>query len=503
MKKIHLSLLLLFSLNFQAQDAYQIVFNLKNYNDTVAYLAKYTFGKQYVVDTSSKVLKGAFDFRGKTPLEKGIYFLVNQSRSRVLDFIVNENDRIAISSDMNALEMNLHANGSKENEEFFNYTRFFMKKNKEFGDLRAKTKGMSTTDSTKFMQQKAVEFTSEVSKFEAELLQKHKGTFFGDWLNLKTEKEPKTIPAQKSAADSAYYRFSYYKSHYWDGVNFGDDRLLRTQFMLDKVSKYFEQLVQQLGPDSVIVEIDKILKQCKPESQMFNYLFVHFMITYENHKLMGFDKVFVHLTDEYVKKGAVKKLYDEKTTGKIIEKSDRMKPTLIGKVAPELFMIDTTNAKPLIKMGFDTVTTGESVTKLYTANVQKIAPLFTVLSTIKAKYTVLAFWDVECSHCKTEIPKLLATYHELAKKHDIKVFSVYTQTEYVKWCKYIRDNKLDFINVYDPIYMNNVKEKYDIFTTPKLLLLDSNKVILSKNFPVEKLTEIIEIHESAAKKTTR
>ncbi len=503
MKKVLISLFLISSLFIKAQDAYQFVFHLKNYNDSVAYLAKYMFGKQYLVDTSSKVIEGNFDFRGKIPLEKGIYFMVNQNRSHVLDFIVNENDRMSISSDMNALEMNLHAQGSKENEEFFNYTRFFINKNKEFGDLRSKTKGMSSSDSAKFMQQKAIVFTEEVSKHESELLQKHKGTFFGDWLNLKTEKEPKSVPAQKSAADSAYYRFNYYKAHYWDGVNFSDDRLLRTQFMLDKVSKYFEQLVQQLGPDSVIVEIDKILKQCKPESQMFSYLFVHFMITYENHKLMGFDKVFVHLTDEYVKKGAVKKLYDEKTTGKIIEKSDRMNPTLIGKVAPELFMIDTTNAKPLIKMGFDTVTTAESVTKLYTANVKKIAPLFTVLSTIKAKYTVLAFWDVECSHCKTEIPKLLLTYHELAKKHDIKVFSVYTQTEYPKWCKYIRENKLDFINVYDPIYMNNVKEKYDIFTTPKLVLLDAKKVILSKNFPVEKLSEIIEVHEEAAKKTAK
>lgn len=500
MKKILFFLAILTTAGTYAQNGYEIKINLKNFTDSVAYLAKYNFGKQYLVDTCKKANKGNITFKGKATLDKGIYFIVNQSKNHVFDFILNESSKLNFSSDMKDLQMNLHATGSKENEDFFNYTRYYLTKNKEFNDLRSKTKGMLKADSIKFMQEKAKQFTDNVVKFESDLTMAQKGTFFGDWLNLKTEKEAKEIPQQKTSADSAYYRFSYYKQHFWDGVNFADDRLLRTQFLFDRVNKYFDQIVQQLGPDSVIVEIDKMLKQSPNGSEMFKYLFVHFMVTYENHKLMGFDKIFVHLTDEYVKKGAVKNIYDPATTEKIVEKSDRIKPLLIGKVAPELLLFDTITGKTVNKMGFDTASTSESITKLYYANAQKLAPMFITLSSVKAKYTILVFWDVDCGHCKEEIPKLLKIYHELAKTIDVKVFSVYTQTEFDKWRKYIIENKLDFINVYDPIHINNLKNKYDIFTTPKVFLLDKDKVILSKHMPVDKITELIKVHEAAAKK---
>lgn len=500
MKKLLLLIVLILCGKTYAQGGYEIKITLKNLPDTTVYLAKYNFGKQYVVDTCNKVKNGVISFKSKNTLDKGIYFAVNQAKGHLFDFIVNESSKLNFTSDMNDIQMNLHAPGSKENEDFFNYTRYYLTKNKEFGELKFKTKGMSKADSTKFMQEKAKLFTEEVVKYESDLMTAQKGTFFGIWLNLKTEKEAKEIPQQKNAADSAYYKFNYYRTHYFEGVNFADDRLLRTQFLEGRINNFFDQVVQQLGPDTVIVEIDKMLKQCPKGGEMFKYLFVHYMVKYENHKLVGFDKVFVHLTDEYVKKGAVKDIYDETTIGKIVEKSDRIKPLLVGKVAPELFLIDTINGKTVRKMGFDTASTSESISKLYTANVQKLAPMFVTLSSIKAKYTVLVFWDVECSHCKVEIPKLLDIYHELVKTTDVKIVSVYTQTEFDKWRKYIIEHKLDFINVFDPIYINNLKNKYDIFSTPKVYLLDKDKVIISKHMPVEKIPEVIKIQESAVKK---
>lgn len=500
MKKTVLALLLLAGFSGFAQGGYEIKINIKNFTDSVAYLAKYNFGKQYLVDTCKKVNKGIIVFKGKRDLDKGVYFLVNQAKGHVFDFFVNESSKLAFNSELPDMQLNLHASGSKENEDFFNYTRFYISKNKEFSELKGKTKGMNKADSLKFMQEKAKQFTSDVVKFETDLINAQKGTFFGDWLNLKTEKEAKVIPPQKSASDSAYYRYDYYRKHYWDGVNFADDRLLRTQFLFDRVNKYFDQIVQQLGPDTIIVDMDHLLDQCPKNSEMFKYMFVNFMVNYENHKLMGFDKVFVHLCDKYVKTGAVKGIYDASTVEKIVEKSERIKPLLIGNVAPELMMMDTTNGKIVNKMGFDTASTTESITKLYYANAQKLAPLFKTLSSVKAKYTILVFWDVDCSHCKTEIPKLIEIYHDLKKTTDVQVFSVYTMTEFDKWRKYIIENKLDFMNVYDPIHLNNVKNKYDIFSTPKVFLLDKDKIIKSKHMPVDKIPELIKIHESEVKK---
>lgn len=500
MKKIALALFVLISFTAASQGGYEIKVNIKNFNDSVVYLAKYYFGKQYIVDTCSKINKGSFVFKGKKTLDKGIYFFVNKDKAHMFDFILNESSKFTFNSDVNEMQLNLRSPDSKENEDFFAYTRYYMTKNKEFGELREKTKSMNKADSAKFIQEKVKVFTDDVTKFEESVVKAQQGTFFGDWLNLKTEKEVKVMPTLKNASDSAYYRFNYYKWHYWDGVNFKDDRLLGTQFFEERLKKYFDQIVQQLGPDSVIVDMDRILMQCPKEGEMFKYLYVHFMTNYENHKLMGFDKIFVHLVDAYLKTGIAKSIYDETTVGKIIEKSDRTKPLLIGAVAPELMMMDTTTGKLVNKMGFDTASTSESITKLYYANMQKLMPLYKTLSSVKAKYTILIFWDVECGHCQTEMPKLLEAYHELKKTVDVQVFSVYTLTEYEKWRKYIIDKKHDFINVYDPVHINNVKNKYDIFSTPKVYVLDKNKVIKSKHMPVEKIPELIKIYEEEEKK---
>jgi peroxiredoxin len=502
MKKPILAILLVVTFCARSQ-GYEIKMNIKNFPDSVAYLAKYTFGKQYIVDTCKTAYKGIV-FKGKNELDKGMYFLASKDKEgkaiHRFDFIVDDSFKFTITSDFKDLQNNLKCVGSKENEDFFDYTRFFLNKNKEFGELMPKTKGMNKADSAKFIQDKVKIFTEEVVKFEEDFYKKNENTFLGIWLNLRKEKEVKTYPAGlKGKNDSIMYRFNYYKSHYWDGVNFKDGRTIRNQFFDVRLKKFFDQIVNQLGPDTVANEIDKILSQCEPGTELFNFLFVHFMVEYENPKLVGFDKVFVMLVDKYIRTGKSGQIYDEKTKLKIIEKADIIKPLLIGSVAPDLFMIDTTNAKVVKKMGFDTANTSESITKLYYKNMDKLAPLYTTLSSVKAKYVILIFWDVDCGHCQTEIPKLLEIYHELRKTVDVKVFSVYTVDEFDKWRKYIIDKKLDFINIYDPVHINNIKTKYDIFSTPKVYLLDKDKIIKSKHMPVDKITEIIKSYEDAEK----
>ena len=73
----------------------------------------------------------------------------------------------------------------------------------------------------------------------------------------------------------------------------------------------------------------------------------------------------------------------------------------------------------------------------------------------------------------------------------MKVFSVYTQHEYEKYRKYIIDNKLDWINVYDGVHINNIKEKYDIYSTPVIYVLDRNKRIKAKRISTEQVKDII------------
>ena len=495
-KTLFVSALILFCFLSRSQ-GYDIKINLKGAKDTVVYLWHYSFDKFTPVDTCRKVKNGVIAFKGKKTLDKGVYCLVSQEKAKYIDIFVNECSKMTISADMADVLSTLKCADCKENQEYFKYGYFFPKKNIEFETYRQQTKGKSKADSIKFMADKIKVLNDDLVKFEAEYMAAHKGTFIYDVLNMKGDKEAKEIPRMKNATDSSVFLYYYFKTHYWDGVDFNDDRILRAPYFGDKFKRYFEKVVMQV-PDSVIKEIEMIMSRIKPGTDMNAFIMSKLTVDYENSKLMGFDKVFVHM-GKYLREGRGKGVWDDDVVKKILDRMAILEPILLGKQSPDLLMIDSTNAKTVLRMGFDTAKTSEGLQKIYNANADKLLPLYNTLHSVKAKYTILVFWDVDCSHCQQEIPKLLETYHDLRKKYDVKVYSVYTVHDYQKYRKYIIDHKLDFINVWDPVHINNVKDKFDIYSTPVIYLLDQNKVIKAKRLSQEQIPEIIKNIEEMEK----
>lgn len=503
MKKLILSTFVLtafFQLNAQNKpaaqniaDGYEIKINFKNCKDTMVFLAKYVFDKQYLVDTCKKVSKGNIVFKGKTPLDKGVYFLVSQEKGRYFDFFVNESQKFTLSTDTVDMVKHLKSINSKENEEFFNYIRFISLKNKDFMAIKNQTKGMKSADSAKYVATKSKELSESVTAFEKQFMESHKGTYLYDVINLKVEKDAKEseIPKASNGRPDSVWVYHYYKNHFWDGVNLKDDRIIRTPFFGEKMKKYFNSVIIQ-NPDSVNKELDMILNQVIPGSDMSKFLFAYFTPAYEQSKVMGFDRVFVHLCKEFICKDKVKGVYEEATIKKICERATILEPLLLGNQAPDLMMIDTIGYKTIGKLGFDTVKTSQGATKLYFDNQELIARTYKTLYNVKTDYLVVVFWDVDCGHCQTEIPKLLDEYHSLKSEgYDLQIYSVYTQHDFDKWRKYIIDKKLDWINVFDGVHVNNIKEKYDIYSTPVIYILDKNKKIKAKRIGYEQVKDII------------
>ena len=50
---------------------------------------------------------------------------------------------------------------------------------------------------------------------------------------------------------------------------------------------------------------------------------------------------------------------------------------------------------------------------------------------------------------------------------------------------------MDWINVYDGVHINNLKEKYDIYSTPVIYMLDKNKRIKAKRIGTEQVKDIV------------
>jgi thiol-disulfide isomerase/thioredoxin len=110
------------------------------------------------------------------------------------------------------------------------------------------------------------------------------------------------------------------------------------------------------------------------------------------------------------------------------------------------------------------------------------------------------FWSVDCGHCQTEIPKLNEELKELKGKIDFTTFAVYTKEDFEAWRKFILEKKLDFVNVFDPIHINNLKEKYDIYSTPVIYILDKDKKIKAKRLGSEQVIDMLKFLDGLDKK---
>ena len=120
------------------------------------------------------------------------------------------------------------------------------------------------------------------------------------------------------------------------------------------------------------------------------------------------------------------------------------------------------------------------------------------------KYTILYFWEPDCSHCKTETPKFSKDYDD-KKLQDIgvTVIPIYLHRNINEWEKYTNHlntwldfvtehNMLKWTNVWEPFGYSHYRDKYDISSSPVLYLLDKDKKIIAKRISYDQAIGIIE-----------
>lgn len=498
MKRSLLSVVIfiLFATTIQAQSGYEIIFNAKNSKDSIAYLTYYQFDKNYIKDTCLVAKKGRIIFKGNTKLDTGIYTIVSQQKTIYFDFFVDEHNQF-LEFKNDASPDNIQTLGivnSSSQKAFVDYLKFVSHQNSDFMNFK---NGLilKTKQDTLRLTEKQKEIELEISNYENDFYEKNKSSFIGDVINLKIEKILKDVPIASNGRPDSIKVYNYYKKHYWDNVNFTSNATMRNPFFYNKLKRYIESVVIQ-NPDSLIVEVDKILSKTNKGSDLRKILLAHFLNSFETSKIMGFDKVFVHLSDRYLKLGEGAGIYqDDSVVNSIIKRADLLKPLLIGSIAPELYTIKANDFAIMNRMGFNTVKDSDDVTKKYYANVDEISKMFVTLHSIVADHIILVFWDVDCSHCQSEIPKLLEVYKNLIKSgKNVKVFSVYTMHDGEKFLKYTIEKGLtDWINVYDGAYINNLVNKYDIYSTPVIYILDKNKTIKAKRIGIDQIENFLKI----------
>ncbi|HXU27734.1 MAG TPA: thioredoxin-like domain-containing protein [Bacteroidia bacterium] len=495
MKKI-ISALILFAVvtGVKAQtkeQGYEIKLTIKGLKDSACYLTRYRWEGNYYVDTAVAKKGGVMVFKGKEPLEKGLYSIVGAQRNVLYFDLPITEQKLTIVTDTADIYKNMKITGPSVNEDFRQFVIVMSTNYKEAYDFEQGVKKRKDPDSTKLIRENKTKHYEDIKKYQKDYLAKNPNTYLSTIIRLQNDVEVPPAPKASNGRKDSTWEYNYYVQHYWDGIPLNDKGTVNTNHLYaNKLKTYFEKTLIQ-APDTLIKYADWLVKQTGDDKEMFKFTVYYLTKTSEDSKIMGHDAVFVDMINKYYR---THKAFwvDEKTNNKIVERGDILEPLLLGKKAPEMNMIDTTGAKTIKKLGMDTITSSERLTTVFTDNYTTLQKLFVPLYNIKADYTVVVFWDVDCGHCQKEIPKLKEIYDKLkAEGKSVEVYSVYTHFEVDKWKKFIKDHKLTWVNVYNGVHLIDLKVKFDIYSTPRIFLLDKNKVIKAKQIGAEQVEDLI------------
>ncbi len=445
-------------------EGYNIKITAKGLKEgTVCLLANYYGDKQYIKDSAIANANGEVVFKGTEKYPQGIYLFVPRNK-RYFDFVMDEGQNFSLETDTLDYLKYMKIKGSDENKDFYDFQTFMAEKQKQIEPLRdLLKKSKDNKDTSKLIQDKMSAIDTDVKKYKTNFIKNNPKAFVAKLFKAMEDPEIPEAPLLANGKKDTTFGFRYYKTHYFDNIDFSDDRMLRTPIFDTKIKTFLDKMTVQI-PDSINVSVDYLIEKSKANKEVFKYIVWWITSTYETSKIMGFDAVFVHVVEKYYNK---KQTYwvDSTQLYKITNRAQVLKPLLLGKKAPEISMQDSTGK-------------------------------YVSLSNLKSKYTVLVFWDHGCGHCKKEIPKLAELYKKIKTK-GVQVYAVETEDKPEEWKKFIQENQLNWINVIElDTYRRAVtKQIYDIYSTPVIYLLDENKIIKAKRIDTEQVGSFIDYLE--------
>ncbi|UKN02665.1 redoxin domain-containing protein [Paracrocinitomix mangrovi] len=471
------------SLGVSAQN---LKFEVKGLKDTTIFLANYMGSKLYYADTTESK-NGIITFDGsKQPT--GLYAVITPGM-KYFEFILDNNEKEVhmTTTNSNNFIAEMEVKKSENNKIFYDYI-FFMTKYKQEGQKISEEYEKADEKRKEEIKEEMKKMGDVIREEQTRIWNENKDKFVGKMVWLSSDmKLPEAPKDENGVIQDSNYVYNYYIAHYWDGIDFKDPSLVRSPVYHNKLDKYFSDKGLVQVPDSIIKYARIMIDQMDwkdEDNKVFQYTVHHITSKYEKSKIMGMDKVFVYMGQNfYCDPNNYAYWMTEENTDKLCERVDKLGGTIIGNPAPMVILTDSTEKKWI--------------------NSHKI----------DAKYTVLYFWDPDCGHCKKTTPKLQTLYEKKFKDRDVEIYAIGKATgeDFEKWKKFIRDNNLTFINVgltqsiyniamenpaellkYTTIQSLNYTDTWDIYSTPRIFVMDENKILRFKGLAIWQLEEIID-----------
>jgi thiol-disulfide isomerase/thioredoxin len=455
--------------------------------DTTVFLIKY-YGKNLLYADTAEMKNGLVEFKGSKQ-KPGILGLLLPGQ-KYFEFIYN-NEEVHLETAMPDLMGNLKVKKSLENEIFTDYI-MYMTKQKTLANSYTTNRDKHKKDSKEYEDwtRKIDSVSKLVVSNQKDIVKNHSDKLVGKIVQMSMDVE---IPPSPKNPDGtvvdSLFAYKYYKKHFFDNIDLNDDRLVNSPIFHQKLEYYFSKSMLIQHPDTIVQYAYEFCDRLKQGSEMFKYSVVYVTSTFEKSKIIGMDKVFVRMGEKYYcSKNADGKSpafwMPEDKLKELCDKVNTNKNLVFGVRPPNISLRDTTDVN------------------------------WKDFYSIDAEYTILYFWDPECGHCKKVTPKLQELYAKKLKARNVEVFAVSKAIgdEFDKWKKFIKKNEITFINValtdklyneakdnalkfvpkYTTLEALNFQETYDIFSTPRVFVLDKDKKIVSKSLTISQLEDFLD-----------
>ncbi len=433
--------------------AYHIVLNGTSVPNSDIVLGRYYGNKIMPIDTTTCSIVGQAIFSDTGNLEEGLYTFILPNKINI-DLLVGQKQKLICDIDPNYSSILKSVTGSETSNAFVKYTAMVGQLKQQSDQILEHYRPyQSLPDSMQALEKKLGGLNVQMEQAYKIGMTTYKGTILASIFAMLKDVPVPNLSSQKQ-------RIFYLKNHYWVDMPWTDGRIVNTPMLEMKVSNYLNQIVEQI-PDSLVKYATQMVDASMANRKVFKQVCDAAFSYAAESNIMGMDKLLVSLSQKYYLSGkaywvndAFKKKMEERVT--------RSEPTLLGNIAPNISLLNVNES-----MGFVS------------------------LHDVRAKATLLVFWEPNCGHCAHDIPDI----QKITSKYDesqLTVFAVCTQNEVDDWKNFIFTHNLErWINVYDKNQQSNYKAEYDISGTPQLLLLDADKKIVAKQFGTSDLDLIL------------
>ncbi len=454
------------------KSGFEIKVHIPSYKNGYVYLSHYLGREMRIIDSALLNEQSMAVFQNTERLNKGIYRLSLPDKSSGFDILMSDEQQFTVKIKLTSeSSFYVEFENSRDNTLLNEYQIFMYTYGREVEKAQEELSlAQNEADSTKAFN-RFKHLDKLVAENRANLIKANPQSFFSKMLMAMIEPElPENLREPSNPTDSIAAK-QYVKDHYWDGVNLWEPSLIYTPFFDSKMENYLGEVLQE-KTELLIKDLDKIMDYARANDTMNEFMLRKIMSGAMSHLYHWSDSMTVHIFEKYI---ADKKYawLDETDRKAFAERAYFIMGKNIGSPAPTFTLPDSTG---------------------------KLTPL----STIEGAYTLLAFWDATCAHCRETLPQLDTVFQAKWKAAGLKLVAVSIETDGTKtdWENYLREHTFaDWTNLYDSHESENTLHAagqkgivlgYDMWYYPCFFLLDKDKRFVGKKLQFKEVSELIE-----------